>query len=81
MSRDPQRCRAAYFPRVSVAREGGRGEKVCELFTMRCTAGLGAKEERMEGSGGGDSGCAERTDGCNLHVVVLVNGPTDGWSG
>ena len=53
MSRDPQRCSAAYFPRVSVAREGGRGEKVCELFTMCCTAGLGAKEVGREGSGGG----------------------------
>ncbi len=63
------------------ANHAARGEKVRELFTMCCTAGLGAKEERMEGSGGGDSGCAERTDGCNLHVVVLVNGPTDGWSG
>ena len=36
------------FPRVSVAREGDRGQKVCELFTMCCTAGLGAKEVRRD---------------------------------
>ena len=41
------------FPRVSVAREGGRGEKACELFTMCCTAALVAKEVGREGSGGG----------------------------
>ena len=56
MSRDPKdplRCSAVCFSRVSVARESGRREKVCESFTMCCTAGLGAKEVRKEGSDGG----------------------------
>ena len=48
MSRDPQRCSAACFPA-----RGRQGEKVRELFTMCCTAGLGAKEVRREGSGDG----------------------------
>ena len=50
-----QRCSAACFPaRFSCARgRQDRGEMVCESFTMCCTAGLGAKVARREGSGGG----------------------------
>ena len=56
-SRQCHVTRSAAVPRVSRAfqlraRAAG-GKKVCKLFTMCCTAGLGAKEMGREGSGGG----------------------------
>ena len=62
----PRQChvtRSAAVPRVSRAfqlRARVAGGKTCATwFTMGCTAELGAKEVRREGSGGCDSGCAD----------------------
>ncbi len=81
-------CEWYCFEEVGACCGGGRTGcvKAC-THSRACRDGC---SPLLEASSGGHFPCVEAligskadvgTDGCNLQVVVLVNGPTDGRSG